>query len=96
MVTITVPVDTLIHTNAHPYCDDRTCPCQVDGYQLALRSVRSSGYGFDIVIRETPRARGLHIEIEMEGIHLTRKQHRELARQLAIWKWGVKEGAPSL
>ncbi len=43
MTTITVPVDTLIHTDAHPYCEDSTCPCQ--GAQTAA-SVDLTGYEF--------------------------------------------------
>ncbi len=64
MTTITVPVDTLIHTDAHPYCEDSTCPCQgaqtaasvdLTGYEFGPRTIRHRGRGQDIQIAEEVR-----------------------------------------
>jgi hypothetical protein len=58
------------------------------------RTIRGRGYGFDVVIEERRRPHGVHIKIKLQGIKLTRKQHRELARQLSIWKYGVSQVSP--
>jgi hypothetical protein len=29
-VTLTIPVDEIIHTDEHPFCSDPTCPCKSD------------------------------------------------------------------
>jgi hypothetical protein len=99
MTTITVPVDTLIHTQEHPTCSDATCPCQGDqaasafdltGYQFAPRTIRHRGRGQDIQIGETPWKYGLRCRITIAGVTLTRVQAEELARAAMLWKYGVR------
>jgi hypothetical protein len=68
-----------------------TAPIDLTGYTFEPRSIRGTGYGFNVAITEKATRRGLHIRIELEGIQLTRKQQRELARQLAIWKYGIRQ-----
>ncbi len=76
MTTITVPVDTLIHTDQHPYCEDSTCPCQGAG-------------GQDIQISEKPYKYGLHLHVR--GLDISPAQLHELERALMLWKYGLKE-----
>ncbi len=65
------------------------------GFEFAPRSIKSYGYGLDVEIRETAHKRGLHIEVEIQGLTLTKRQQRELARQLCIWKYGLRSIAPA-
>lgn len=101
MTTITVPVDTLIHTQEHPTCSDATCPCQGDeetasfdltGYQFAPRTIRHRDRGQDIQISEKPYQYGLRLSLR--GLPLDRVQLRELKRALMLWKYGIKEVPP--
>ncbi len=59
-----------------------------------MRSIRTYGYGFDVSITEEPCKHGLRIKVELQGITLTRKQQRLLARSLALWKHGLTEVEP--
>jgi len=61
----------------------------------AVRSVAGRDYGFDVTIIEKRWKHGVRIQIVMEGITLTRHQHRELCRQLALWKYGLSEVEPA-
>ncbi len=99
MTTITVPVDTLIHTDSHPRCEDSTCPCQgaqtaasvdLSGYEFAPRTIRHRGRGQDIQIAEKPWKYGLKCKIMIAGVTLTRVQTEELARAAMLWKYGIR------
>ena len=99
MTTITVPVDTLIHTDSHPRCEDATCPCQGDaglssvdltGYEFGPRTIRHRQGGQDIQIAEKPWKYGLKCKIMIAGVTLTRVQAEELARAAMLWKYGIR------
>ena len=103
MTTITVPVDTLIHTDAHPYCEDSTCPCQgaeraaavdLTGYEFAPRTIRHRQGGQDIQITEKPWKYGIRCKLTLKGVPLTGTQLHELERALMLWKYGIKEVPP--
>ncbi len=98
MTTITVPVDTLIHTDQHPYCEDSTCPCQgaeraasvdLTGYEFGPRTIRHRQGGQDIQISEKPYKYGLHLHVR--GLDISPAQLHELERALMLWKYGLKE-----
>ncbi len=100
MTTITVPVDTLIHTDQHPRCEDSTCPCQGDaglsslnltGYEFGPRTIRHRHQGQDIQIAEKPWKYGIRCKLTIKGVPLTGVQLHELERALMLWKYGLKE-----
>jgi len=100
MTTITVPVDTLIHTDSLPRCEDSTCPCQgaeraaavdLTGYEFAPRTIRHRQGGQDIQITEKPWKYGIRCKLTLKGVPLTGTQLHELERALMLWKYGIKE-----
>jgi len=72
-----------------------TSSTDLTGYEFVPRSIATRSYGFDVAITETPHKNGLDIKIELQGIKLTRKQQRLLARSLSLWKYGLKSVEPS-
>jgi len=65
---IIVPVDTLIHTDAHPTCSDSTCPCQLEG-EDKIADVAPSEEQLDEQERRVSIGTRVLIEVDIRGFY---------------------------